>query len=81
VIRLTEVWRLDGLLVIATPEHTQASTARSPRMTRATLQVERAGRPVFLDAHDAAASSSIVAAHTRLFAGPGTMLSNGRGCG
>jgi hypothetical protein len=161
--------RLDGLLVIATPEHTQA-TARQLAQddASATLEAERAGRLVFLDARttlerilvngrpdeglfdsvvgeamrevrarsgsgkvrafgemvgllwsearyaeaellealwnallagsdyslfcayridlfgenvDKAALSSIVAAHTHLFAGPRTVLSSGRVCG
>jgi len=161
--------RLDGLLVIATPEHSQA-TARylAQDNASATLEAERAGRLVFLDARttldrilvdgrpdeslfdsvvgeairevrarsgsgkvrafgemvgllwsaarraeaellealwnallagsdyslycayridlfgknvDKAALSSIVAAHTHLFAGPRTVLSSGRVCG
>ena len=161
--------RQDGLLVIATPEHTQA-TARhlAQDHASATLEAERAGRLVFLDARttldrilvggrpdearfdalvgkairelrarsgsgkvrafgemvgllwsearcaeaerlealwnalltgsdyslycayridlfgenvDKAALSPIVAAHTHLFAGPGTVLASGRACG
>jgi hypothetical protein len=46
--------RLDGLLVIATPEHTQA-TARhlAQDHASATLEAERSGRLVFLDARTA----------------------------
>lgn len=43
--------RLDGLLVIATPEHTQATTRHLAQDdASATLEAERAGRLVFLDA-------------------------------
>jgi MEDS: MEthanogen/methylotroph, DcmR Sensory domain len=43
--------RLDGLLVIATPEHTQAIARQLAQDdATATLEAERAGRLVFLDA-------------------------------
>jgi hypothetical protein len=43
--------RLDGLIVIATPEHTQATAHHLAQdSASATLEAERAGRLVFLDA-------------------------------